>query len=310
MTAHGRSGVLVVDKGPGVTSFDVVALLRRTLGIRRIGHAGTLDPGAVGVLPILVGEATKLMPYVIEHDKEYRALVRLGIVTDTQDLGGRVLSTSPVPPLARQRLEQAVQPFVGRIRQVPPMYSAVHHGGRRLYELARAGVEVARAAREVVVHAIEIETMTETTVTLRIVCGKGTYVRALAADLGASLGCGAAVEQLTRTRVGPFRLADAVAWADVTGAEAARLWERALPPEAVLRGWPLVRLDTRGAHAFVHGQAADVAGLPAETPSRLVMVKDSSDLFLGVGESMAGGRLVKPSRLLHADRPRTDIRPA
>ena len=310
MTVPGGAGVLVAAKGAGVTSFDVVATLRRALGVRRIGHAGTLDPGAVGVLPILIGEATKLMPYVMDHDKEYRALVRLGVVTDTQDLGGRVLSTSPVPPLDRETLEQAVRPFVGRIKQVPPMYSALHHEGRRLYELARAGVEVRREPRDVVVHAIAVEAMTETTITLRIVCGKGTYVRALAADLGASLGCGAAVERLTRTRVGPFRLDEAVPWQEITGPSPARLWERVLPPEAALRGWPTVTLAERAARNFVHGQTAEISGPPHGPGSRFLIVKDPSEIFLGIGESTAGGRLVKPARLLHADRPRTDVLPA
>ena len=304
------SGVLVADKGPGVTSFDVVAILRRSLGVRRIGHGGTLDPGATGVLPILIGEATKLVPYVMEHDKEYLADVRLGVVTDTHDLSGRVLSTSPVPPLDRATLEEAVRPFMGRIKQVPPMYSAVHHEGHRLYELARAGLEVPREPREVVVQSIAVEAITETTVTLRIVCGKGTYVRSLASDLGTSLGCGAAVERLTRTRVGPFTLAEAVPWSAITGPASTRLAERVLPSEAALRGWPSVTLDARGARAFVHGQAAEARGLPTELRARLLIVRDPERSLLGVGESAANSQHVKPLRLLHADRPRTDVRPA
>ena len=126
------AGVLVVDKAPGVTSFDAVTLVRRRLGLRRVGHAGTLDPAATGVLPILLGEATKLTPYLMDQEKEYVATVRFGLTTDTQDVGGRVLSDTPVPSLARRELEDACRPFVGRIKQVPPMYSAVHHEGRRL----------------------------------------------------------------------------------------------------------------------------------------------------------------------------------
>jgi len=304
-----RSGVLVADKGPGVTSFDVVAILRKSLGVRRIGHGGTLDPGATGVLPILIGEATKLVPYVMEHDKEYLADVKLGVVTDTHDLSGRVLATGPVPPLDQTKLDEAVRPFVGRIQQVPPMYSAVHHEGHRLYELARVGLEVPREPREVVVQAISVEAFTETTVTLRIVCGKGTYVRSLASDLGASLGCGAVVERLRRTRVGPFVLAEAVSWSEITGAPPARLAERILPPEAALRGWPSVTLDARGARAFVHGQAAEAQGLPAELRSRLLIVRDPERSLLGVGESAANSPHVKPLRVLHADSSRADVRP-
>ena len=207
-----RSGVLVVDKGRGATSFDVVAIVRRRLGVRRIGHAGTLDPDATGVLPILVGEATKITPYLVDQDKEYQATVRFGLTTDTHDVSGRVLSETPVDDLVPARLEDVCRAFVGHIKQVPPMYSAVHHQGRRLYELARAGIEVERAPREVTIRSIAIEKIDGPRATLRVVCGKGTYVRVLAADLGAALGCGGAVESLVRCRVGPFDLRDAVSW--------------------------------------------------------------------------------------------------
>jgi len=211
-----RSGVLVVDKGRGATSFDVVAIARRRLGVRRIGHAGTLDPDATGVLPILVGEATKLTPYLVDQDKEYLATVRFGVTTDTHDVSGRILSEAPVDDLTTARLEEACRAFVGRITQVPPMYSAVHHQGRRLYELARAGIEVERAPREVVVRSILIEKIDGPRAALRVVCGKGTYLRVLAADLGASLGFGGTVESLIRCRVGPFDLRDAVSWSELT----------------------------------------------------------------------------------------------
>ena len=197
------AGVLLVDKAPGVTSFDAVTLVRRRLGLRRVGHAGTLDPAATGVLPILLGEATKLTPYLMDQEKEYVATVRFGLTTDTQGVGGRVLSETPVLSLARRELEDACRPFVGRIKQVPPMYSAVHHEGRRLYELARQGIDVEREPREVFVRSIAVKEVASPRATLRVVCGKGTYVRVLAADLGAALGYGGAVERLSRARVGP-----------------------------------------------------------------------------------------------------------
>ena len=197
-----EAGVLVVDKTAGVTSFDAVALVRRRLGLKRVGHAGTLDPDATGVLPMLLGEATKLMAYLAEQDKEYVATLRLGLTTDTGDLSGRVLAEAPVGDVDRARVEEACRPFLGRIKQVPPMFSAVHHGGRRLYELAREGLEVVREPREVVIHAIDVQEVSVPQIRLRVVCGKGTYLRTLAADLGAALGCGAAVERLARTRVG------------------------------------------------------------------------------------------------------------
>jgi tRNA pseudouridine55 synthase len=305
-----RFGILVVDKGRGATSFDVVAVVRRHLGVRRIGHAGTLDPEATGVLPILVGEATKLTPYLVDQDKEYVATLRFGVTTDTHDVSGRVLSQTPVDELDPARLEDACRAFVGQIRQVPPMYSAVHHQGRRLYELAREGIEVERAAREVVIRSIAIEKIEGPRATLRIVCGKGTYVRVLAADLGAALGCGGAVESLVRWRVGPFDLRDAVSWNELCSEARNRdLWSRVRPVETALAGWPSVRLDGPGVAAFGHGQAVDV--IPAAAAAEgYVRVHDADGPMLGVGELMAGGSKVRPVRILHADRPRTRILPA
>ena len=302
------SGILVVDKAAGVTSFDAVALARRRLGVRRIGHAGTLDPPATGVLPLLVGEATKLTPYLMEQDKEYVATVRFGVTTDTHDMSGKVLAEAPVSEVSRERLEAACRPFVGRIVQVPPMFSAVHHEGRRLYELAREGVEVERTPREVVVASIAVEEVGERDATLRIVCGKGTYVRVLAADLGAALGCGGAVERLTRTRVGPFALKMAVTWTELRDAAPEPLWARVLPVDAALADWPVARLDAEAARHFRHGQPAGVA--PPLAGARLVRVYDEIGGLLGVGEAAAGGRSVRPVRMVHADRPGTAARPA
>jgi tRNA pseudouridine55 synthase len=302
------TGVLPLDKTAGVTSFDAVALVRRRLGLRRVGHAGTLDPDATGVLPILLGEATKLMAYLADQDKEYVATLRLGVTTDTGDLAGRVLQERPVPPFDRPQVEEACRPFVGRIKQVPPMYSAVHHGGRRLYELAREGVEVVREPREVLIHAIEVQAVDADRARLRVVCGKGTYLRSLAVDLGAALGCGAAVERLVRTRVGPFTLTDAVPWEALAGEPVATLASRVQPPESALAGWPALRLDARAETRFAHGQAVEIA--PAGTaPGALVRVHGTAGRLLGVGEVAAGGR-TRPVRILHADRPGTRVLPA
>jgi tRNA pseudouridine55 synthase len=302
-----RSGVLVVDKATGMTSFDVVTLVRRRLGLRRVGHAGTLDPDATGVLPILIGEATKLMAYMQEFDKEYIATVRFGVRTDTLDLTGRVLSTAPVPALEPERLMEATSSFVGRIDQVPPMYSAIHHQGRRLYELAREGVEVPRRARSVFVRAITVEAVDPPCATFRIVCGKGAYVRVLASDLGEKLGCGAVVERLVRTRVGPYDVGTAVTSAELATAPADALWSRLRPPDSALAGWPVVRLEARAAAAFLHGQAVTAVPHPAGG-ARFVATYATTGGFLGVGEFL-GGR-VKPVRILHADRPGSRVLPA
>jgi tRNA pseudouridine55 synthase len=307
MTAP-SSGILVVDKIAGVTSFDAVALARKRLGVRRIGHAGTLDPAATGVLPLLVGEATKLAPYLMDEDKEYVTTVRFGVTTDTHDLAGRVLSETVVSDLTREALEVACRAFVGRIRQVPPMYSAVHHAGRRLYELAREGTEVDRAPRDVVVREVEVQAVDGSQATLRVVCGKGTYVRVLAADLGAALGWGAAVERLVRTRVGRFALADALLWRDLVEASVAAVWARVLPLDAGLAHLPELRLDTAGARRFVHGQAADLTRPLA--PRQLARVYDAAGVLLGVGEVAPTGASVRPVRMVHADRPGPSVRPA
>jgi tRNA pseudouridine55 synthase len=188
------------------------------------------------------------------------------------------------------------------------MYSAVHHEGRRLYELAREGVEVERAPRDVVVSTIDVERLEESSATLRIVCGKGTYVRVLAAELGSALGWGGAVDRLVRTRVGRFALADALAWRDLEEAPAAELWARVLPLDAALAHLPAARLDAGGARRFVHGQPADLAApLAAGTLAR---VYDTAGALLGVGEAAATGRSVRPVRMVHADHPGPSVRPA
>ena len=309
-----RSGVLVIDKPSGPTSYDVVALVRRRLGVRRVGHAGTLDPEATGVLPILIGEATKLMGYLADHDKEYRAVVRLGVRTDTQDLSGRVLTEHPVPALSVADVQAILPRFTGRIRQTPPMYSALHHEGRRLYELAREGVEVEREPREVVVDSIDVEALDAPLVTLRVVCGKGTYVRTLAADFGEALGCGAAVATLARLRVGPFALAQAVSYADLEGGSSEALRARIMPPETALCGWPEVQLDQLSVEAFRHGRVLEAHGrvAPSQPPrdTRLVRVHDPDGVLVGVGAVDDEGGRLRPVRILHADHPRSRILPA
>jgi tRNA pseudouridine55 synthase len=299
-----RSGILPVDKGPDVTSFQVVAQLRRVLGAPKIGHGGTLDPAATGLLPILIGEATKLTPYLVELDKEYLATVRLGVSTDTQDLAGAVLESRPVPELDEASIGKALAPFVGLIRQVPPMYSALHHEGRRLYELAREGVEVERQAREVTVHAIHLEALTLPDLVLRVTCGKGFYVRALAADLGAAIGTGGALARLVRTRVGPYRLEEAAPWSLVLSArDGESLWVRALSPDSALQAMPAARLSEPATRAFANGQSVTEPGAPG-----LVRVYGADGALLGIG--VRRGALLKPERLLHADTPRSRVLPA
>ena len=310
MTAPSRSGVLVVNKAPGLTSFQVVSHLRRLLRAPKVGHGGTLDPEAAGVLPILVNEATKLTPYLAEHTKEYVATARLGITTDTQDLTGNVLSMAPVPDLTPAAVGELLGRFVGEIQQIPPMYSALHVGGKRLHELARQGLEVKREPRPVMIHALTLESVDLPRFTLRVVCGKGTYVRTLCADLGDAIGCGGALERLLRTRVGPYSLDAALPWAEVVQArDGAGLWARLLPVDSAVDHLPAVELADDAVVALLHGQS--VPAPPALSIDRaLVRLYAPSGIFLGLGRLIQAGQAVKPERILHGSHPRARILPA
>jgi tRNA pseudouridine55 synthase len=208
-------GVLVVDKPKGITSFDVVREVRRALGEKKVGHTGTLDPMATGVLPICVGDGTKIAQFITEATKAYDATLKLGVTTDTLDAEGKVLLTRPVPPVTREVLERTLAQFRGRIMQVPPMYSAIKIAGKRLYELARAGEEVERAPREVTVHELTLRDFSADEVQLSVRCSKGFFVRTLAADVGEALSCGAHLTALRRTQSGPFALGQALPLAEV-----------------------------------------------------------------------------------------------
>ena len=236
------NGILVIDKPAGWTSHDVVAKLRGILHVKRIGHAGTLDPMATGVLPVFVGRATRAVEFAAEREKEYIAGLRLGVVTDTQDCTGTTLETHPVE-VTRDQVEAILDRFRGDLQQIPPMYSAVKKNGRKLYELARRGVEVERQPRPVTIHRLELlDQVSPTDYTLRVLCSKGTYVRTLCHDMGQALGCGGTLFSLRRTRSAGFTLEDAVTLEDVAAAAdpAALL----LPVDAYFSGYPILQLQT------------------------------------------------------------------
>ena len=205
------NGIIIIDKEPGFTSHDVVAKMRGICGQRKIGHTGTLDPAATGVLPVCLGSATKLCDMLADRDKEYVAELLLGVETDTQDTTGRVLRESKVSVVPEQIRECAAS-FVGELMQVPPMYSALKVNGKKLYELAREGREIERRPRPVTVHELEILGLQLPVVRMRVVCSKGTYIRTLCADIGEKLGCGGTMQSLRRTRVGSFSLEGAPGW--------------------------------------------------------------------------------------------------
>lgn len=227
------NGIIIIDKPDGWTSMDVCAKLRGIFHERRVGHAGTLDPMATGILPVFIGRATRAVEYASQGDKEYVAALRLGVVTNTQDTTGRVLETHPAGDIPRETLERALEGFRGEIRQIPPMYSAVKVGGKKLYELARKGREVEREARPVTIHALELLPEApfgwpeeEDTWFLRVRCSKGTYIRTLCHDIGQALGCGGAMGALRRTMACGFESEDGVTMEQVA---------QATDPAALLR---------------------------------------------------------------------------
>ena len=245
------SGILVVDKPIGPTSFDVVRQVRHALEADKAGHTGTLDPLATGVLPVCLGEATKIAQFITERDKAYDAVVKLGEETDTLDAQGKVTKTSAVPPLDAALVESALAKFRGPLLQTPPMYSAVKVGGKRLYELARAGEEIERAARPVKVHQLTLVDFTADELRIHVECSKGFFVRTLAQDLGRALGTLAHLKALRRTRSGVFVLARAI--------PLATLIEKGVQPnqlvsiEEALVELPELRLTAADAEKARHG---------------------------------------------------------
>ena len=279
-------GVLVIDKPKGPTSFDVVRQVRGLLRIKKVGHTGTLDPMATGVLPLCLGEATKVAGFITEGDKAYDAVVRLGAETDTQDAEGQVLHEAPVPPLTTALLEEVLGRFRGGFEQMPPMYSAVKVGGKRLYELARAGEEVERASRPVTVHALVLRDFNATQLRLSVRCSKGFFVRTLAYDLGRALGCGAHLEGLRRTASGSFLLAHALPLAEaitLVQREPEALARRLLPVSEALTDLPAVRVSAEEAVRVSHG-------VPVEAPAQpgRVRVVAPSGALLAVAEVVRG----------------------
>lgn len=203
-------GVLNIDKPRGITSHDVVQRVRRILRIKKVGHTGTLDPEATGVLPVLVGKATKISRFLINSDKEYIATMMLGIKTDTGDSKGRVISEASGPFPSEKEIRSVFEGFTGRIPQVPPMYSAIKVNGMPLYSLARKGIEVERKAREITVYSLDVRNIESTLITFRVHCSKGTYIRTLVSDIGDALGVGGHLVSLRRIVAGKFRIEDSV----------------------------------------------------------------------------------------------------
>jgi tRNA pseudouridine55 synthase len=275
----GPDGLAVVDKPADWTSHDVVAKARGLLGTRRVGHSGTLDPDATGVLLLGVGRVTRLLRFLGTHPKSYVGELVLGVETSTLDASGEVTATHDMTGVGLAEVREVAPRFVGDIEQIPPMVSAVKVDGRRLHELARAGIEVERKPRPVTVHALEITKVPgqPDVFGLEVTCSSGTYVRTLAADIGHALGGGAHLRALRRTAIGPFTLESAVVLESLDPAAL-------LPPAAALAGYPSVTVDRELADAVAHGKVLDVAVLGAEGPGPWAVV-DAAGALLAVYEA-------------------------
>ncbi len=289
----GVSGVLNLAKPEGMTSFAVIRDARRVLGERHVGHAGTLDPAATGVLPLCVGRATRLVEYILREPKTYHARLRLGELSDTGDLEGEVRRGASAAAIDRDQVEAALATFVGRIEQIPPMHSAVRHQGRHLYELARQGLTVERKARVAEIHSIRVKSFTPgevAEVEIEVVCGKGTYLRVLATDLGERLGVGGLLAWLERTAYGPFRLEEAVSLEQLLASSDPRAL--LLPPEAAVTSMPRVDLLPGAAGAVQRGQGAWLQRAPegpTGSPGQEVRAHGPDGKLLAVGK-LAGLR--------------------
>jgi len=284
-------GLLLLDKPTGMTSNRALQKVRRLLNAAKAGHTGSLDPSATGMLPLCFGEATKVCAYLLDADKTYRVTARLGIATDTGDADGTPVATAEVPALSRDAWDAVLQGFVGESLQVPPMYSALKKDGKRLYELARKGEEVERAARPIRIHEIRLLEVSGTRLVFRVRCSKGTYVRTLVEDVARKVGTVAHTARLHRESLGPFR-ADAMVELAQLQAEAEQgsgmLMGHLQRPDKALTALPGVTLDREQGAKFRGGQAVLSA---AEGASGLARAYGPDDDFLGVGEWLPDGRL-------------------
>ena len=249
-------GILNINKPPGITSFGVVSRVKRLSGERRVGHAGTLDPTATGVLPVCLGQGTRVVQFLADASKTYQARIELGVATDTYDASGRITHTGDPSGISREQVTSALASFRGLIRQTPPMYSAVKHHGQRLYELARAGIEVERKSRPAQIYRLEITDWQPPVFTVEVECGKGTYIRSLAHDLGQALGCGANLASLVRLSYGPFDIKDAVSLPRLEDAFGAGYWPHLVHPvDTVLLHWQAVVVDAATEQTIRNGAA-------------------------------------------------------
>lgn len=290
-------GVLLLDKPIGITSNTALQRVKRLFDARKAGHTGSLDPLASGLLPICLGEATKISGYLLSADKRYRAVCKLGIKTDSGDADGEVIERRPVGQLDSNEVAEVLQGFLGRISQIPPMHSALKQNGTPLYKLAHQGLEVEREPREVEIHQLELIRLEGDELEFDVHCSKGTYVRTLAEDIGEKLGCGAHIVALRRTSVGVLegsRMVTAETLESLAQRGVEALDEVLIPMEEALADWPEVRLPEDASYYLCQGQAVFV---PRIQERGLVRLFGGDASFLGLGTILDDGR-VAPKRLV------------
>ncbi|NLD50123.1 MAG: tRNA pseudouridine(55) synthase TruB [Clostridiaceae bacterium] len=292
------NGILNVLKPAGMTSFDVIGYLRKILKIKKIGHTGTLDPAAVGVLPICIGKATKAIEFLMDKDKIYRAELTLGISTDTQDSTGETISIKDVS-VTREQIINATNSFCGKYLQLPPMYSAIKVNGRKLYDLARAGLEVERKEREVEIHFINILSIRNNRVIFDVGCSKGTYIRTLCSDIGEKLGCGGHMSFLVRTKAGQFSLEDSLTLEEITAFSVEKVLDkRVLGIEKVFDDLSDIILEPADEKRLVNGLSVKLEGIMDDSLSS-VRVYGENNRFLALGDIIPynGGYFLKSRKL-------------
>lgn len=292
-----KHGYIVIDKPAGWTSHDVVSRVRRIVGERRVGHAGTLDPGAVGVLPVAVGLATRTVEYLAESTKTYRAWITFGVTTDTADGDGVLQSTHDASNLTREQLDHALEAFRGEIDQRPPMYSAIQIDGQRLYDLARKGVEVEIEPRKVTILDLTVVDWSLPVLCIDVECSKGTYIRSLARDLGDAVGTGAYLSHLVRTCTGPFRIDQALTMDELEQHLESDGWEMlAFHPDWVLQELTAIVLGVDESIWWRQGKPINIGDAVGATAT--VRAYDASGRWLGVGAFDAADHLVRPVKVI------------
>lgn len=282
------NGILIVNKPQGFTSFDAVALVRKATGQRKVGHCGTLDPNATGVLPVLLGSATKAQDILPNHNKEYFAELKFGIETDTLDIWGKVLKSQPSRVTAED-FEKALCAFRGDIMQVPPMYSALKQNGKRLYDLAREGIEVKREPRPVTVYSLTALSFSEKeqNAAISVSCSKGTYIRSLISDIGKAVGTGAVMTSLQRSSACGYTLSQALSITELTSLSPSEIENKLMPTESLFEVYPCVSVSPLQATRFTNGGALDLArlhGLPVGTCADDILRVKHENSFLGLGK--------------------------